>query len=206
MAGDGITAGSLAFKFIGNYIAGNKASAMALNQQTLGMQQEAEAWDRNAADNKAIGEANLTNQIRTGYKAGLLNVQRAQAKKRSMQEGSDLGRAAQQALGAATANAAAAGSIGSSVDAVVGDIYQKVDEAAAQLGANYEQQSDNFDTQLTDLLTQGHDVIRAASKATVRKTPKAQTTGIGEAFTGAVIDVAGEYLSAAMKLGLGKPA
>lgn len=200
--GDPLT--SFAFKAIGGFIAGNKASAAALNQQTLGMQQEAAAWDRNSADNKAIGEANLTNQIRTGYKVGLLNVQRAQAKKRAMQDGFDLSKTAEQALGSANANAAAAGQIGASVDAVTNDIQSKVDDAAAQMGANYEQTSDNFDTQLTDLLNQGHDVLRAASKITVQKTPIAQTTGIGEALLGAAIDVGGNYLSQKMKLGLGK--
>lgn len=191
-------------KALGNFISGNKKSAENLHRRTQGLIQEESAWNQNADTNKAINEANLTNQIRTGYKVGLLNVQAAHAKKKAMQDGFDISRTRQQVLGAATANAAAAGTVGASVDAVVQDINSKVSEAQAHADVNYEQTADNFSTQLTDLIAQGQDVLRHAAKVTVQRTPEAVTYGFGEALAGAAIDAAGQYFGAQMNLGLGK--
>lgn len=203
--GNSMMAGNLAFKFIGNFVSGNRAAAQALNQYTRGLQQDAMRWDQNTADNKAIADANLTNQIRTGFKVGLLNVQRAQAKKQAMEQGFDIGKMRQQVLGAVTANAAAAGTIGSSVDAVVGDIEQKVGDARIKAGENFEIQSENFDTQLSDIVTQGHDVLRSAENLSMIKSqaPDLSGTGWGSALLNSAIDVGGDYMSQAMKLGMG---
>lgn len=197
--------GSFAFKLVGNIISGNKAAAQQYQQYTQALQQQQQAWDQNSADNKAIAEANLTNTIRTGYKAGLLNVQRAQAKKKAIEDGYDLSVQREQALGAANANAAAAGTIGSSVAAVTSDIEQKVGEAKNQIADNYDQAQENFDTSEQDLVWQGQDGLRAPRKLSMTTLDAPSGFSLGEAVLGAALDVGSSYMSQKMSLALGKP-
>lgn len=179
----------------------NKANS---KQYAAAMQEESLAWSRNIGDNKAISEANLQNTIRTGYKVGLLNVQRAQAKKAALQQGINLSRSVLQLTGAATANAAASGTVGSSVDAVITDINMREGETLAQMDADYVVQSDNFDTQLHDLLMSGMDQLQSADNASVRKATKPNDIGFGEVLANGVIAGASRYISDNMTLGLGK--
>lgn len=201
-----LTAGSFAFKLVGNIISGNRAAAQQYQQYAQQMQQQKFAYDRNTADNKAIAEANLTNTIRTGFRVGILNVQRAQAKKKAIQDGFDVSVTRQQALGAANANAAAAGTIGSSVDAVANDIEQRVGQATNNIATNFEQTEVNFDTQLQDMLWSAQDALRSPEKIDMITPTMPSGFSWGEAIAGAAIDVGADYASAAMKLGLGKPA
>lgn len=205
MAGDGYTmAAQFAMKFVGNVINGNAAATQRYNQYTQALQQQQLSWDKNSADNQAIGEANLKNTIRTGYRAGLLNLQRAQAKKKAIQDGYDISVTRQQALGAASANAAAAGSIGSSVDAVASDIEQKVGKAVNQTADNFEQTNANFDTAQQDILWNGQDAMRSPEKAYMTKLNAPQGFSyLGAAFD-AGMEMGSEYLSQKMSLGLGK--
>lgn len=189
-------------------VAGSVASGQAANKaanqnQIAGNMNEVAQWGQNASENEAISAANLQNQIRTGYKVGLLNVQQAQAKKKAMQDGFDLSKQVNVVLGAATANAAAAGSVGSSVDAIISDINSKVGDAHAQMDANWVQTTENFNTQLSDLLQQGQDVLKSPNKASVRKTPEAQTSSFGEQLFGAGVQIASSYAMSKMSLGLG---
>lgn len=199
-------AAQAAMKAIGGIIGGNKQKAAEYAQATSGYQQEQLAWGKNTSDNKAIADANLTNQIRTGFKMGLLNVQQAQSKKRLMQDGLDLGRMRQQALGAAHSNAAAAGTVGPSVDAVVGDIEQRVQEASAVLVADAEQTSDNFGTQLTEMLWAGEDVLRSPEQYYAMRQEMPTGFKYGESMFGAVLDVGATYMSNKMSLGMGQSA
>lgn len=197
-------AGMFAMNAIGGIVSGNRNAAGQYAQTAQGYQQEAQGWVKNQADNKAIAEANLTNQIRTGYRVGLMNVQMGQAKKRIMQEGLDLSKMREQALGAATANAAAAGTIGPSVDAVIGDIEQRTQQASAALSADAEQTADNFGTQLTEMLWAGEDALRSPETHYAIRNAMPQGFKASEAIFGALIDTAGSYMSAKMTLGLGK--
>lgn len=172
-------------------------------QKTMDLKQEEQAWITNGADNKAINEANLTNTIRTGYKVGLLNIQRAQAKKRAMQDGIDVSRLRQQVLSAATANSAAAGTIGSSVDAVIADIEQGVQEQQTQMAVEYEQQVDNFDVQLTDLLNAGQDALRSTAKINVLRGGDVKEQSAWSSIFGAAVTQGGNYLASRMSLGQG---
>lgn len=182
-----------------------KANAAASENRTAGLQREAVALDQSSAENRALSDVNLQNTIRTGYKVGLLNVQRAQAKKAAMQAGVNLSRNALKAMGSAQANAAASGTIGSSVDAITQDIQMRVDEAGAQMGADYAAQEENFDTQLHDILLSGQDAIRAPGAVNVATTAKANHVGVGEVLGAAAIQTAGSYFSAKMTLGSVKP-
>lgn len=186
---------------------GMMASSKAREQQRevnrVNKLNEAADWADNAADNKAIAEANLQNTIRTGYKVGLLNVQRAQSKKRAMQAGLGLAQQGQEIMSAATANAAAAGTVGSSVDAVLADIDTKIGDAQAQLDTNFEQESDNFDVQLGDILNAGQAAQQSTARLTIRRQAQVKTAGMAEIAAGALIQVGGAYLSSKMSLGLG---
>lgn len=191
---------------VASSVMGSSASKKAATvQRTQGLQQEAASWDQNYAENKALDASNLQNMIRTGYKVGLLNVQRAQAKKAAMQQGIDLSRSALSATGAAQANAAASGGIGSSVSAIEQDIQQRVDEAGARMGDDYENTELNFDTMLNDIITNGQDAQGSSVKANIMATPAAQYTGMGQAIGGALIQTAGTYYASKLSLGSVKP-
>jgi hypothetical protein len=196
--------GMAAVSVVSGVAGASSANSAALKNQVYGSQQEVAQWDKNTADNKTLADTNLSNAIRTGFKVGLLNVQKAQAKKAALQAGVNLSRNGQQALASATANAAAAGSVGSSVDAVISDIHVRLDESAAQMDADYDVQSANFDTQLYDILMSGQDAQNTGNKISVASTPDASTTGLGQVLLGAAVQVGGSYFSSQMSLGLGK--
>jgi hypothetical protein len=160
--------------------------------------------DNNTADNKAIAEANLTNTIRTGYRVGMLNVQAAQAKKRAIEQGYDISVTREQALGAATANAAAAGTIGSSVAAVASDIESKVGQATNRVADNLDMTELNEGTQLNDILNAGHDVLRSPEKLNIIQPNSPAGFSWSGAFLNAAIDMGEQYLGSKMNLGLGQ--
>lgn len=159
----------------------------------------------NIAENQAIQEANIQNTIRTGYRAGILNVQRGQAKMQAVQQGRDVSIKSRQMLGTANANAAASGSIGASIDAVSDDIQRKTDEAQGQVDENWATTQQNFDQQLTDLVQAGIDSIQSARTADYSG-PKQQDVWAA-AVGGGVQSGASfyqDYAISNMKLGLGK--
>lgn len=181
--------------------AANRAGLAASKQSYLN---EALGWEENIAQNKAIGEANLQNTIRSGYRMGLLNIQQAQARKDASTSQFTIGRRKQSLLGAASASAAASGTFGSSVDAISSDIGQKADEALNNQGEAYATQVQNFDTQLHDLLMSGQDALQAPSRTNVQAGQKFEGTSIAESLVSSGLQLGGQYLSAKMKLGLGE--
>jgi hypothetical protein len=185
---------------MGASAANRKASADAQR----GYENERLGWEENTAQNKAIGEANLQTVIRTGYKTGLLNLQMSQAKKLAIQNGTALSASRDKIMGAATASAAAAGSVGSSVDAVLSDIEQQAFEAKSNQDADYDVQKLNFDTQLHDILMTGQDTLKSAATANIQRGQDAEQIGIGEVLLGTAIKMGSEYYGAKMKLGLGE--
>ncbi len=176
----------------------NKAGAIGSKQSYLN---EALGWEENIAQNKAIGEANLQNTIRSGYRMGLLNIQQAQARKDASTSQFTIGRRKQSLLGAASASAAASGTFGSSVDAITSDIAQKSDEALNNQGEAYETQVLNFDTQLHDLLMSGQDALQGPAKTNVQSGQAFEGTSIAESLVSSGLQLGGQYLSAKMKLG-----
>lgn len=184
-------------------MAAQAANTAALNQRTAGLYQERDALDANLATNTAIAAANLQNTIRTGYKTGLLNVQRGQARRQALAAQNALGVQGLQALSQNGANAAASGTMGASVDAAVSDIEMKLSDARTMQMENENLTMINFDTQMHDLLQQGQDSLRAADKSKVTKTAEAKIIGMGEALLKTGMDMAGKYLSSQMSLGTG---
>lgn len=154
--------------------------------------------------NSQITETNLQNTIRTGYRVGILNVQRGAAKAEAVQMGYNVGAKAQQVLGASYANAAASGNVGSSVDAVTTDIQRKVDEAQLEVQDNYDTSNFNFDQQLNDIIQRGQDSLQTPYK--VPKGPN-YANALGAALSGAAnaaVQYGMQYASANMSLGLGQ--
>lgn len=157
-----------ALQFGQSLLSGISASTQAYRQQANTAMQEEDALLQNTAENKAIAEANLQNVIRTGYRAGIQNIQRAQAKRRAQEQGFDLSATTSEVLGANSANAAAAGAVGPSVNAVVADVAVKTDQARADQDEDARVVQENFDIQMIDLIQAGQDAQRAVRKPNVR--------------------------------------
>jgi hypothetical protein len=196
--------GSAAVTVGKNSMEANKANIAGAAGSALSFEQERLGWEENTAQNKAIGEANLQTTIRTGYKVGLANLQRAQAKKLAIANGTDLTKNKLKVLGAATANAAASGNVGASVDAVLQDIEQQSFEAVSNRDADYEVQSANFDTQLHDILMSGQDALKSSAKANVQQGTAYTQISDTEVLVNSAIEIGSQYLGAKMQLGLGQ--
>lgn len=179
-------------------------NAGGLNAAADAEEQAGDVWEDNAAINKSIAETNLTNSIRTGIRTGMLNVQRAQARQQSIKAGIALGRDRLKAIGAAGANAAAAGSIGASVDAVVADIEQEVEGVDSELVRDFRITNENLDNELTGILQAGDDAIQSAQTVNVRRPNRPRSTNSNMAALGAgLLSFAGNYAASNMSLGLG---
>lgn len=162
------------------------------------------ALNDNVATNQAIDEANLTNTIRTGFRVGILNVQRGQARKEAAASKFQLSTIAQNVLGAATANAAAAGTIGSSLNAVESDIKKRSEEALIEAQANFETTQFNFDTQLNDIVQAGQDALQ---RSRIMDYSGVSQKSLSSAFLSGAIQATAQvgmaYMGAQMGLGLG---
>lgn len=198
-----VLVGTAAVTFVGGALQAKSKNKQVSAQNANALQQEALAWENNTSDNKAIQEANLQNMIRTGYRAGILNMQRGAAKQEAAEAGITLGNNRLALEGSTNANSFAAGQLGSSVDAVALDIQQRADEAQNTVDSAYLTQELNFDMQMHDLLTAGMDAQRSSRKATIQEAQLGSKTGLGEVALGTAIQVGGSYLSSTMSLGLG---
>jgi len=197
-------AGKAGMDTLGSMLSSGMAHVQAINQATQQEQNNEDAWLANSADNKAIAEANLQNSIRTAYRAGILNMQRGQSKKRQAELGIGLGRSRMGALAAQNANAAAAGSIGASVDAVVSDIQMQAENADASLveAARIEDQNEHLE--LTDLLKAGEDALRDPTKINIRKVVVPEKPSGRSALIAGLIGAGSAYASTYMSAGFGK--
>lgn len=120
------------------------------------------AVNRTMENNRAIGEANTVNMIRTGYKASLLQLQTAKLKEQAAVEGWGVSTSAAEALSNAEATSAASGTVGSSVSAVSLDIRKKSAEAQIAVDQNWEDQRDSQIAAMNTLLEQGFDAQQSA--------------------------------------------
>jgi hypothetical protein len=197
-------AGMAAVSVVQGMGAARKQNIVNTNNATVAEQDAAARWTENAGANKTIAETNLQNQIRTGYRVGILNVQRGQAAKAAAQSGINLGKSKLQALGAANSNAAATGSIGSSVDAVVLDIEMQAEQADASLVEDQRIRESNFDTSMSDIIKAGEDALQSPQNISVRKVAAPGHIGMGEVLGNALVSTAGQYAQQNMSLGLGK--
>jgi len=107
--------------------------------------------------------------IRNSYKVGMMNLQLGLQKKQAIAQGHDTSVQAQSVLGAVNANAAAAGTVGSSVDAIQNDVQMKWGEAQAQQRENHELDIINFNNEL--------EAISASAEGEVQYSRNYEYTG-----------------------------
>lgn len=189
-----VSAASAAASSASSTSGGNKAAAQNYMAQL----------DNMKATNEQIRESNLQNTIRTGYRVGILNVQRGANKAEAVKQGYSISQKYQQVMGADLANAAASGNVGSSIDAVSDDIQRKAEEAQLTVQDQYATNMFNFDMQLNDIIQAGQDALR-----TPLKTPNAPnyanaTTAALAGAASTLIQYGTNYAMSNMSLGLGR--
>lgn len=193
--------GAMGASFLSSAVGAFIASANAKASANWAYAEKAAA---NIDINKAIAETNLQNTIRTGYKAGILNIQRGQARQAATQSAFDITKVSKQVLGANAVNAAASGTVGASVDAVANDIRKKMDEASIAVDENLSLTEQNYNTQLNDLITAGQDSLQHAAK--IGYAPRGPSTGaqVLGALANTGTQFATQYALSNMSLGLGR--
>lgn len=157
-----------------------------------------------SATNEQIREANLQNTIRTGYRVGILNAQRGAAKAELVKQGYGISAKYQQLMGANDANAAAAGTVGSSVDAVSDDIQRKTEEANLAVQDQFGISNFNFDLQLNDIIQAGQDALQTPHKIPNQPTYANATSAALSSAAQSLISYGTNYAMSNMSLGLGK--
>lgn len=173
------------------------ASSSAANSQMKSASNSARDY------NMSLEKQYLHSIVRNSYKTGLLNVQLGLQKKTAAQEGYTQTVQARAAMGEASAQAAATGSVGASVDAVQNDIDMKLGEAQAVSADNYEQLLDNYNAELQ------MGKINATSEVLSSDPAKVSYEGpsIGQMFGGALLQGAASFVGGMarnrMQLGLG---
>lgn len=164
-------------------------------QALQGFQQRSAQYEAQAAQNKAIREANLLNTQRVGFQVGILNVQRGEQVRQLAQRKAEVGQAELQELSSAGNNAAASGTVGASVDAVQSDIQLQFERARTGIEIENEIETQNFNTALYELLQGGQDQLIKA----VKPNGPSDLAILG----GAAASAAGSYFGSKMSLGLG---
>lgn len=161
------------------------------------------------AHNEAIIEANQKNTVASNFKAGLISMQMGIAKKTQAQERTDLSKLRGQALGGVNANAAAAGTIGSSVEAVAQDVDRTVGEALVKTEETWDIQENNFSTQMHDLYSNLQNMLQTASVDRSRDPVRGMVFEQNNVpsnkniWQGAIANGVMQYAGAQMNLGLG---
>lgn len=152
------------------------------------------------AENEAVIKSNVKNTIRTGYRVGLLNMQRGLQKREAVQAGFNITKGGQEALGQVTANAAAAGTIGASADAVVADVRMKMGDAQAALVNQNEIAAGNFNTQLENITFEGEQAIQESRKFDIQSGSDITKN----ALMAGAMSLASSYAGSKMGAGVGK--
>jgi len=141
-----------------------QATKQANMQNTAAAQAYTQSLKQANAQNDAIMQANTANMIRTGYRIGLQNLQKSRAVLQASQQGFDLSAKGIEALGANQAQAAASGTVGSSVDAVTQDIQKKVAETQIGYDQSFEQLMENANIGIEQTVMAGRDALLSSVK------------------------------------------
>ena len=146
----------------GMAVASVAASLYSSNSAAKSSAKQAGAMSK--AENEAVIRSNMQSVVRNNYKAGMMNMQLGLRKKQLAQEGHSITVESSKMLGAATANASAAGNVGSSVDAIITDINMKTGEAQAQQRENYQGELTNFNNELEALSLSAEGEVQRAKQ------------------------------------------
>lgn len=185
-------AAAVASSFLQGMSGANKRNAEA-NQRYV------DSVHQTNAQNDAIMEANTANTIRTAYRVGIQQLQANRQKRQLAEQGYDIGVQGMQALGATTANAAASGTVGSSVDAAANNIRKKQDDALLHLDNTFAETMQNAALAIEQTTMQGIDSLRHAVKPNM-EVPK-QEDAFSAGLAGAAGSALSMYASGAMNLG-----
>lgn len=185
------------------------AAAISVGTSLYSANSAAKSSARNASQaSKAEGEAivkeRLNKTISNSYNTAFAQMQLALRKRQLSQQGADISAATLAAKGAASAESASTGSIGSSVDVVVSDIMQKSDAATQSTQDALENAVTNYNNEL-DMLVINTD----QSTPNVRKYEYNGPSGgemLGTAILGGLTQFASSYAMRRMNLGLGQAA
>ncbi|APU03185.1 internal virion protein [Ralstonia phage phiAp1] len=153
----GIVAG-VAITTVAGAMSANKRNEQANNNYVDSLKQT-------NAQNDAIMEANVANTIRTAYRVGIQQLQTNRQKRQLAEQGYDIGVKGMSALGATQANAAASGTVGSSVDAAADNIRKKQDDALLNLDNTFKETMQNAALAIEQTVMQGKDSLRHAVQA-----------------------------------------
>lgn len=151
------------------------------------------------AQNDAILQANTANTIRTGYRVGLQNLQKARIVLDASQQGYDLSVKGIQAMGQNQAVAAASGTVGASVDAVKDDIQKKVAETQIGYDQTFEQMMENAQIGIQQTIMSGQDAILSSAK--FNTTMPNQVSSLQSALVTGAAGFANAYAGGKLSLG-----
>lgn len=192
----------MTWAFVGAAAISMATSAYSANQAAKGAARSASAQSK--AENEAIIEANTKNMARNAYRAGLMNLQLGQTKMQAVQAGFDRSVQGKQVLGAITANQAAAGTVGASVDAVVNDVQMRLGEADAAQTNEQELTLINFNNDLDAMVLNIDETTQNARKF------EYHGPSSSDIWKGALVQTAsqfaGAYAQRKMTLSMGQPA
>ena len=179
------------------------SAAQAGKQANAANQASSEAYTdslkQTNAQNDAILQANTANVIRTGYRIGLQNLQKARAVQQASQQGADLSAKGLEALGQNQAVAAASGTIGASVDAVADDIKKKVAETQIDYDQTFAQTMENAQIAIQQTVMAGQDALRSSVK--VNNTLPSQQNSLQAALIAGASTFAQQYATGKLSLG-----
>jgi len=180
-------------------LAAKSAASQANASNAASMDAYTNSLEATSSTNEAIQTANLTNTIRTGYKVGLINLQRANTKKQAIQAGYDVSVKGADALAATQNNAAASGTVGSSVDAAADNVKKKVDDSQIGIDQSFMQEMLNANLQIEQTVNQGIDSLQSARK--VNQTMPTTANAFTSALIGGASTAFSMYAASSMSTG-----
>lgn len=185
--------------------------AQALANRSAETQQLTQQMQLQGRQNDAIAKADIQSLINTNMQAALLGINLSAQKRAQAANRVAVKRNKAASVGAAMTDAAAAGTIGASVQAVTNDIARQSANANAALADQGDADNFNYQVSVEQLYRgyeQGVPMLDQSMPQSLpplvmgRIAPKSQ--GIGSALMGSALNVGANYLTSRMNLGLGR--
>lgn len=185
------------------------AAAISIGTSVIGGMQQRNSSIRSInsaslAEGEQITAERLNKSIQNSYSTALAQMQLGLEKRKLSQNSADISSAGVMAMGDVDLAAASTGSIGASTAAVSSDVQMKVNQAQAQVDAQWEQTVENYNNDL-NLMVLNTD----QSAPNVRR---AEYNGpgvggiIGTSVMNGLAQFASSYAMSKMQLGLGSKA
>lgn len=194
------------------YARGDQAAqqAQALANRAAELEQLTMGLSLQARQNDAIAKADIQTLINTNIQASLLGINLSAQKRAEAQNRVVVKRNRAAAIGSAMTDAAAAGTIGASVNAVVSDIKRQSADANAAIADQGDVDRFNYSVSIDQLYrsyeqgVQRFDTSLPSTPSTLimgDRAPKGQS--FGSALLGSTLNVGMGYLTDSIRLGLG---